>query len=983
MKTLFKSLFIFAAAAAALVSCSKETAPSQTSGVKTIKFTVSTDDTKTSFTELTAGKYPTIWEEGDEVKVIANFEKFAEATVTPSEDGKKATFSTEVDTPSSKPYVLSLMCPSSAYIRVSTSNSTVTVQFPASQEPSEASVDPAAQIIGGTKDCGSSIPEEVDITFKHLSAYALVSFSNLNLGTATISSVNITSDAYIAGRFNWKPADNSFTVNAGSSTVSVATSSSTGIWVAVAPATVTSLKFVVNTDKGTFTKEVSVSKSFVSGQVAKINVNMAGIPLVSPVKYVKVTSAKDLSAKVGYEFVIAAATSDYAISTTQNGNNRAAAAAKKEGSYIINPADNVERFILEEGSSESSYSFYAQGTTSGYLYAASTSSNHLKTKAAKDETSSFTVAFDEEGVATVKSVSTSAKGWMQYNPNSGNPMFSCYAGTGTDREYLALYTLEGGSPVVKKSFGVDKNAISAAADETSATFNVTGNVDWTVSCPTGVTASPASGTGAATVTLSFSKNTESTQKKYEITVSTEDAKIATKTQKVTLTQAAAGLTGIAAINAALSTSTSKSSPASFDVQLTDAIVTFVNGNNFYIEDANAAVYVYGVSGHGLVAGDKLNGQVTGTGYTFNGLPEAITFVYTSATKTSGATIPLTTITIANLIADYTSYMSKRIKIEAASITDGISGTDRDGKATQAGSEIALRAQVTNVISVTSGVTADVIAFPALYNTTKQLAVWSNDNFIISPTGPNVISGFPETKKVSVGSPWTIGATCLSGDVTYNITAGGTYATLADGVLTPVSAGTVTLTATSPAVGDYTSQTLTCTVTVTEDLVFKVNFNSTAAYPTEFPTGSGTAASTPTTIAFKDTGSTTRNIVIYAPTAYYQINYNSDAKRALFFGKTSSTFASSAYLEFPAMEGYKLTSVIATTSSGVAGSVAVNIFASDGTAMSTAVNTTGSTEKALEFSLKDPVANTAYRLSSLTNGKNLQFFSVELTYEKVK
>ena len=45
-------------------------------------------------------------------------------------------------------------------------------------------------------------------------------------------------------------------------------------------------------------------------------------------------------------------------------------------------------------------------------------------------------------------------------------------------------------------------------------------------------------------------------------------------------------------------------------KLEDAIVTYVNGKNAYIQDADAGILIY-QDGHGLVAGNKINGVISG------------------------------------------------------------------------------------------------------------------------------------------------------------------------------------------------------------------------------------------------------------------------------------------------------------------------------------------------------------------------------------
>ncbi|MGM9765503.1 MAG: BACON domain-containing protein [Candidatus Cryptobacteroides sp.] len=83
-------------------------------------------------------------------------------------------------------------------------------------------------------------------------------------------------------------------------------------------------------------------------------------------------------------------------------------------------------------------------------------------------------------------------------------------------------------------FNVSTNALSVAASATSATFNITSNVDWTVASDNAdYTVSPASGNGNGTVTVSFPANTGDA-KTVKLTVSTT-ADAAVKSYEVVLT----------------------------------------------------------------------------------------------------------------------------------------------------------------------------------------------------------------------------------------------------------------------------------------------------------------------------------------------------------------------------------------------------------------------------------------------------------------
>ena len=87
-----------------------------------------------------------------------------------------------------------------------------------------------------------------------------------------------------------------------------------------------------------------------------------------------VSDANELS--VGDQIVITDKAGTYAMSTTQNSSNRAAVAvSSSEGILTIN--SSVEIITLEQGSVDGTFAFKV---SAGYLYAAGSSSNNLKTQ---------------------------------------------------------------------------------------------------------------------------------------------------------------------------------------------------------------------------------------------------------------------------------------------------------------------------------------------------------------------------------------------------------------------------------------------------------------------------------------------------------------------------------------------------------------------------------------------------------------------------
>ena len=131
-----------------------------------------------------------------------------------------------------------------------------------------------------------------------------------------------------------------------------------------------------------------------------------------------VEDAADLAA--GDKVVIVAAGFDYALSTTQNSNNRGhIAITKVDNNVELN--DDVQVLTLENGTVDGTLAF---NTGSAYLYAASSSSNHLKTQATNNANGSWSVEI-ADGVATIVAKGKNTRNMMQYNKNSS--LFSCYA----------------------------------------------------------------------------------------------------------------------------------------------------------------------------------------------------------------------------------------------------------------------------------------------------------------------------------------------------------------------------------------------------------------------------------------------------------------------------------------------------------------------------------------------------------------------------
>ena len=525
MKKLFNSIFVIIAAMVTFVGCLKEEVAAPET--KTVHFIAESIETKTAFGTPDGTTYPTLWTENDrELKVLINLNEESTAPIVVSDDFKtaeiNAEFKLDEDSPSLAPFTFYALSPASAYLGKTAERFAATI--PNSQTPLENSVDEAAQILYAVSNSYDEFPSEVALHFRHFTAYGKLSFKNLDLDGAKVESVALTSDSKIAGRWNYMIADGSFTENSGSNSITLNTSKTENIWFACAPVDVsnTTLKVAINTDKGQLVKEVNIpaGHKFEAGKIAKFSVDMQGVTFGKDVVYERISNVSELLPNS--EIIIVAAESAYALSTTQNTNNRGQASITKSTDLltITNPGDDVQILTVEDGKVAGTVAFY---TGTGYLYAAHSSSNHLKTQTTLDANGSWLVEV-VDGVASIVAQGSYTRNVLQHNLTSG--LFSCYSSA--SQKQVSIYKRQDtGSH--ENYLRVSPAAIAVKADETSATFTVSSDLEWTATPSAGATVT----TEGNTVTVSFAANTEESEKTYTVTVSANGV----EPQTVTITQA--------------------------------------------------------------------------------------------------------------------------------------------------------------------------------------------------------------------------------------------------------------------------------------------------------------------------------------------------------------------------------------------------------------------------------------------------------------
>jgi uncharacterized repeat protein (TIGR02543 family) len=178
----------------------------------------------------------------------------------------------------------------------------------------------------------------------------------------------------------------------------------------------------------------------------------------------------------------------------QSGNNRSTADVDidlEEGWPYIASIENTTACELTLGAEGNNWSFYDasyvyNGGTGGYLYASSGSNNQLKTQTTLDDNGRWAITIDgTTGVATIVAQGNNTRNNIKYNPNGGNPIFSCYASnaTGVVDVYLFIKGQEFDhtqSGSITQLLPSDKHTVYAGATLTVTGSAVSGNVSHVV-----------------------------------------------------------------------------------------------------------------------------------------------------------------------------------------------------------------------------------------------------------------------------------------------------------------------------------------------------------------------------------------------------------------------------------------------------------------------------------------------------------------------
>ena len=323
--------------------------------------------------------------------------------------------------------------------------------------------------------------EAVNVTMQHIASLIAVNVTNNAAEDIKVSKISFVAPKKIVGAyyidFSGKSiiykehTTASFTSETATLEVTgdatIAAGQSAKFYLGIKPFTAAAgetLTITVSTDKGDCVKtlELKTATTFTAGKIKTLNF---GFVAQKP-KIYELVSGTSEKLNAGDEVIIVAAPSDFAISTAQNDNNRGQVDVTKDKNAgtitITNKDNNVQIFKLENGTKTGSFAFKTiNGDNIGYIYAASSSNNHLRTEYPMTDNSSWNVTFDGNN-ANIVAQGTNSHNTLKYN--SSSKLFSCYTG---GQQNVQIYRLSDGKtklakPQINDNFTINAEQITAS-----------------------------------------------------------------------------------------------------------------------------------------------------------------------------------------------------------------------------------------------------------------------------------------------------------------------------------------------------------------------------------------------------------------------------------------------------------------------------------------------------------------------------------------
>ncbi len=191
----------------------------------------------------------------------------------------------------------------------------------------------------------------------------------------------------------------------------------------------------------------------------------------------------------------------------------------------------------------------------------------------------------------------------------------------------------------------------------------------------------------------------------------------------------------------------------FTGTLTDAVVSFIAGtSDAVIKDATGSILYHKETGHGLLQGQTISGDVIVDAVLYNGINEITDLAAT--VEGTGSAVEPQVVTLAQLAADYATYESAYVKV--VGVTSKTTTTAKGNiSVTQDATDYIVYTNV--AIPVNTGDIFMAEGTVTKYNTTEELKVWKSADLTVTTPAP-VLSATPAATTVAATATsvtWTI------------------------------------------------------------------------------------------------------------------------------------------------------------------------------------------------------------------------------------
>ncbi len=154
-----------------------------------------------------------------------------------------------------------------------------------------------------------------------------------------------------------------------------------------------------------------------------------------------------------------------------------------------------------------------------------------------------------------------------------------------------------------------------------------------------------------------------------------------------------------------------SSTSDFDIQIKNLVVTAVHESYAQLEDGTCGAQL-NKSGHGLAVGQTINGRITGKARNMSGALTLSALNTGSAQISKAASLPCTTVSLSEVLADKGKYTNRRVKLENVTFVNGFDGSaNGSGAFSQKGVQISAICRPAGV-TVPDGWQGDLICYPS-------------------------------------------------------------------------------------------------------------------------------------------------------------------------------------------------------------------------------------------------------------------------------